>query len=380
MGLEGCYFDGWANTLFVGDRRPDLAYLPVPKSGSTYLREALGPLLGWRYMRHDNATLCVPVDGGEEGVAAVRELFRGEAALGREVVANLVVQHGKKGDGRDEGKGTPGDGGNGDGDGDGGGSDGGGGGSDGAASSVCFAVRGAIHPRNQLNLASRDRRRAAFSLVTEPLRHLFHGLMFDVPHDDLDAAERAAVVAEPGRAAEAGAAVGLNASSDVVRFVRRAASLWRLCGAAASASGGAPARAPSPAPASAPSPARRARARVNVHRAPQAWHLSSVLRQIAESGGTTSLDGDRVWVLDDELPRGLPGLSALLGVPAIQGDGDSLSRRGAADALDQRMAGEEGWRLVQRHASRADFCAVCHVLRADYACLPFARPRACDGC
>ena len=315
-------------------------------------------------------------DASKEGVAAVRELFREEAALGREVVANLVVQHGE-GNGRGEGKGTPGGGGDGDGD---GASSGGDGDDDGAASSVCFAVRGAIHPRNQLNLARRDRRRAAFSLVTDPLRHLFHGLMFDVPHDDLDAAEeRAAVSTEVGRrAAPTEAAVGRNASSDVARFVSRAARLWRLCGgAAASAAGGEP--APVPAPVPAPAPVRRAR--VNVHRAPQAWHLSSVLRQIAERGGATSLDADHVWVLDDELPRGLPGLSALLGVPAIRASaGDSLSRRGAADALDQRMEGEEGWRLVKRHASRADLCALCHVLRADYACLPFARPRACDGC
>ena len=99
--LEGCYFGG--QTRCSSATAAPTLYLPVPKSGSTYLREALGPLLGWRYMRHDNATLCVPVDGGEEGVAAVRGLFEG-AALGREVVANPVVQHGKGG--RGEGKGT----------------------------------------------------------------------------------------------------------------------------------------------------------------------------------------------------------------------------------------------------------------------------------
>ena len=143
------------------------------------------------------------------------------------------------------------------------------------------------------------------SLVTDPSA-TSPRLMFDIPHDDLDG-ERAAVVAERD-AAETGAAVGLNASSDVDRFVRGAASLRRTCGAAASRRAARPCARPRTRTRIRTSPPPHARARVGVHRA-RTWHLSACCA-ITESGGTTSLGGDRVWCLDPCCRAGLPGLSA----------------------------------------------------------------------
>lgn len=48
-----CLTIGWASTLYVGSKLPYFGYLPIPKSGTTMIRELLGPLLGFTFVKDD---------------------------------------------------------------------------------------------------------------------------------------------------------------------------------------------------------------------------------------------------------------------------------------------------------------------------------------
>ena len=120
--LQSCEMNGWATTLYVGDERRSrgLAYLPVPKSGSTMLRKRLAKEWGFRY--HEGVN-CGP-----------KELFYQENRAPQHLRPTHVVWNG---------------------------------------SSVCWFVQGGVMTNAQSQVVGSKLR--IFTAVSDPLKHLYHG-------------------------------------------------------------------------------------------------------------------------------------------------------------------------------------------------------------
>lgn len=279
---HNCDFSGWATTMYTGSQSR-FAYLPIPKSGSTYLRGALAPLLGFQYTPEHSVVQCTNIS----------RRSRGEEAAIQTMLKNRVLKPLNS-----------------------------------TSHRSCFRVGGNVPVEFHVQMHSREKK-TTFTVVTEPLKHLYHGFAQMIPRE----------------------ISGDRSYYSPQQFMVDAAALWGSC-----------------------TQTGLATIHKRVHVVPQAWHISNSLKRITESGGVNG-HLDFIWKMEDEAALGFPELSRLLNVSSIFGEPQAASQ---GNKLDERIAGDLGWEILSKMANQNEMRALCLLLQADYERLDYVTPAHCS--